>query len=98
MSRLKNAQRFRLFSAWAVASLLGAATLVAPKLAHAQLPSPEPLPVAKVKGWEISLDGRLNTFVSFSRGKPQPSGYPLWQGFDDKPDADGNITTTRLRS
>lgn len=95
---MKNAQRFRLFSAWAVASLVGAATLVAPKLAHAQLPSPEPLPIAKVKGWEISLDGRLNTFVSFSRGKPQPSGYPLWQGFDDKPDADGNITTTRLRS
>jgi hypothetical protein len=95
---LKNSQRFRLFSAWAVASLAAAAALVTPKAARAELPAPEPLSLAKVKGWEISLDGRLNTFVSFSHGSPQPPGYPLWQGFDDKPAADGKITNTRLRS
>jgi hypothetical protein len=93
---LKNVQRFRLFSALAIAS--SAAVLTVPKAAHAQLPSPEPLPLAKVKGWEVSLDGRMSTFVSISRGKPQPSGYPLWQGFEDKPDKDGNIANARLRS
>ena len=95
---MKNAPRFRWFSAWAVASLAAAVALGVPKVARAQLPSPEPLPIAKVKGWEISLDGRLNTFVSFSHGKPQPAGYPLWQGFEDKADDSGNITATRLRS
>ncbi|HVY26027.1 MAG TPA: porin [Polyangiaceae bacterium] len=74
------------------------AVLATPQTARAELPSPEPLTLGKVKGWEVSLDGRLNTFVSFSHGTPQPSGYPLWQGFDDKPASDGKITATRLRS
>jgi hypothetical protein len=74
------------------------AVLATSQTARAELPSPEPLTLGKVKGWEVSLDGRLNTFVSFSHGTPQPPGYPLWQGFDDKPASDGKITATRLRS
>lgn len=82
----------------AFACLAAAATLVVPGTAHAQLPAPEPLPVAKVKNWEITLDGRLSTFLSFAHGDPNPEGYPLWQGFYDEPGSSGKITSTRLRS
>jgi len=56
------------------------------------------LPIAKVNNWELSLDGRINTFVSYSTGDRQPKGTALWQGIEDKPDADGNISMTRIRS
>lgn len=95
---MKSSTWLRSLSAGAIASLSMAAVLVTTSAARAELPAPEPLPLGKVKGWEITLDGRLNTFVSFSHGTPQPPGYPLWQGFDDKPAGDGKITNTRLRS
>ena len=40
----------------------------------------------------------MSTFISVSRGDPQPPTTALWQGFEDKPDADGRIMATRLRS
>jgi hypothetical protein len=75
-----------------------AATALIPKSALAQLPSPEVLPIAKVKGWELTLDGRVSAFASFSHGPPAPKGYPNWQGFDDRPDSSGKATATRIRS
>jgi len=88
----------RSFSLAAFASLAAMAALAVPATAHADLPSPEPLSLAKVKGWEVSLDGRFSTFLSFSYGDPNPKGYPLWQGFYDQPNASGKIMATRLRS
>jgi hypothetical protein len=69
-----------------------------PSTAQAQLPSPEPLSVAKVKGWELTVDGRMSAFASFSHGPPPPPGSPTWQGFDDRPDESGQTTSTRIRS
>lgn len=66
--------------------------------ARAELPSPEALPIASVKGWDVTLDGRLSTFVSFAHGESEPPGYPNWQGFYDWPDSGGKINNTRLRS
>lgn len=71
-----------------------------PKAAHAQLPAPEALPIASVKGWDVTLDGRMSTFLSFAHGDAEPAGgsYPQWQGFYDWQDSSGKITDTRLRS
>lgn len=80
----------------AVLALLSA--WVTPSTAHAQLPSPEPLVVGKVKGWELSVDGRMSAFLSVSQGRPPPPGSPTWQGFEDRPDADGDTMSTRIRS
>jgi hypothetical protein len=80
--------------------LAAAAVLAVPKAARAQLPAPEALPIASVKGWDVTLDGRMSTFVSFAHGDQEPgnNSYPQWQGFYDWPAADGKITDTRLRS
>ena len=75
-----------------------AALVAMPATARAELPSAEPLSIAKVKGWDITLDGRVSAFASFSHGPPPPKGYPEWQGFNDKPDASGQTTATRIRS
>jgi len=81
----------------ALASIAAAVALI-PGTASAQLPSPEPLSIAKVKGWELSLDGRVSAFASFSHGPPSPQGYPNWQGFEDRPASSGQATATRIRS
>jgi len=72
--------------------------VVLPATAHAELPAPEPLSIAKVKGWDITLDGRMSAFVSFSQGDPQPPTTALWQGYQDKPDSSNHIVATRIRS
>lgn len=95
---MKSSGWFGSFSFRALASLVFAGALLIPSAARAQLPSTEALPIAKVKGWEVTLDGRMSTFVSFSHGPPTPKGYPVWQGFDDRPDANGQTTDTRIRS
>jgi len=81
-----------------VAAFAFAATSAISSTALAQLPSPEPLSIAKVKGWEITLDGRMSAFASFSHGPPPPPGSPTWQGFEDRPGEDGQTTATRIRS
>lgn len=75
-----------------------AAASVIPSTARAELPNPEPLSIAKVKGWDITLDGRMSAFASFSHGPPPPPGSPTWQGFEDRPGSDGQTTATRIRS
>jgi hypothetical protein len=57
------------------------------------------IPLGKAKGWDVSLDGRLNTFISFSQGEAQPAGVPLWAGgVEDRDATTGNIAMTRVRS
>lgn len=40
----------------------------------------------------------MSAFASFSHGPPPPPGSPTWQGFEDRPDAGGQTTATRIRS
>lgn len=98
MRALRSTRWFSSFSVAAFASLSALGALVIPRAAHAQLPAPEALSIAKVKGWELTLDGRLSTFLSFAYGDPQPPTTALWQGYETKPDAGGHIVATRLRS
>jgi hypothetical protein len=95
---LKSSGFFCSFSVRAVAAFVAAAISAVPFTARAQLPAPEPLPIAKVKGWDVTLDGRMSAFASFSHGPPPPPGSPTWQGFEDRPAADGQTTATRIRS
>jgi hypothetical protein len=95
---LKSSGFFGSFSVRAVAAFVLLAISAIPFTARAQLPAPEPLPIAKVKGWDVTLDGRMSAFVSFSHGPPPPDGSPTWQGFEDRPAADGQTTATRIRS
>jgi hypothetical protein len=95
---LRSARWFSSFSLAAFTSLSAFGALVTPRTAHAQLPAPEALSIAKVKGWELTLDGRVSAFLSFSQGDPQPPTTALWQGYQDKPDASGHIVATRVRS
>ena len=91
---MKRSRRSHWFSVGAIASLAAAAVLSVPKAAHAQLPAPEPLPIASVKGWDVTLDGRMSTFISFAHGDQEPgdNSYPQWQGYFDFPPANGKIT------
>lgn len=94
---MKSLASVRSFSG-GLAVLVLFSACVLPSTAHAELPSPEPLSVAKVKGWELSLDGRMSAFLSFSYGPPPPAGSPTWQGFEDRPDDEGHAMATRIRS
>ncbi len=69
-----------------------------PATAQAQLPAAEPLSIAKIKGWELTVDGRMSAFLSVSHGPPPPPGSPTWQGFEDRPDDGGQTTASRIRS
>lgn len=95
---MKSTRRFRSVSLAILAALPALGTLLSSAPAQAQLPSPEPLSIAKVKGWELTLDGRMSAFLSVSRGDPQPPTTAVWQGYQDKADKDGNITASRVRS
>ena len=58
------------------------------------------IPLAKVNGWDVSLDGRLNTFASVSQGDVQPTAVPTWAGGveDRAAGTDRTILMTRIRS
>lgn len=57
------------------------------------------IPLAKVNGWDVSLDGRFNTFGSYSRGTVQPTAVPTWAGgVEDKAAGTNSIEMTRIRS
>jgi len=51
-----------------------------------------------VDGWELSTDGRINNFVSVTRGNAIPADEPLYTGVDDERTADNQIASTRLRT
>lgn len=73
--------------------LVLAATVLAGRRAMADIP------LVKANGWDVSLDGRLNTFVSFSRGTEQPTAVPTWAGgVEDKAAGTNEIEMTRIRS
>ena len=74
------------------------ASLVSAALVHGEAAAEFPL--AKSDGWELSLDGRLNTFISFSAGDQQPLyAVQTWSGgLEDRDAGSGSIMMTRIRS
>jgi hypothetical protein len=55
------------------------------------------IPLTKAGGWDLTLDGRLNTFGSFSQGDAQPTGVANWTGIEDKAATTDRIMMTRMR-
>jgi hypothetical protein len=55
------------------------------------------IPLTRGGGWDLTLDGRLNTFGSFSQGDAQPSGVASWTGIEDKAASTDHIMMTRMR-
>ena len=76
-------------------SLLWRLSCVAACLSYVA-PARAEIPVAKLKEWDLSLDGRVNTFFSYSFGQPQPLSVPTWQGIEDR--GTDRIAMTRIRS
>jgi len=56
------------------------------------------IPVVKANGWDLSIDGRLNTFISFSQGDAQPTPIATWTGVEDRNAGGDSIMMTRVRS
>jgi hypothetical protein len=56
------------------------------------------IPLVKANGWDVSLDGRLNTFASVSVGDAQPNGVAPWQGVEDRAAGTDHIEMSRIRS
>ena len=57
------------------------------------------IPLVTANGWDVTLDGRFNTFLSFSHGTQQPNGVPTWAGgVEDRDAGTGTIQMTRVRS
>jgi predicted porin len=57
------------------------------------------IPVVKANGWDVTIDGRLNTFISFLTGDQQPPNIPKWSGgIEEKDGGSGKLMTTRIRS
>jgi hypothetical protein len=77
----------------------GSATCLAVTLALAMAGSraAAEIPLTRAEGWELTLDGRLNTFGSFSQGDAQPTGVANWTGIEDKAATTDRIMMTRMR-
>jgi len=56
------------------------------------------IPLVSVDGWELTTDGRINNFVSVTRGNWIPVNEPSYTGVDDERTADNQIASTRLRT
>src|SRR6185295_9672778 len=56
--------------------------------------------LAEGGGWGISLDGRVNAFISVAEGTGIPDGQPDFPGTitKDTKDSAGNIASTRVRN
>ena len=73
------------------------ATAIAVGLLPAARASAE-ITLLNVNGWQLSTDGRINNFVSVTRGNAIPADEPLYTGVDDERTADNKIASTRLRT
>jgi predicted porin len=63
------------------------------------------VPLGEAAGWSVSIDGRVNAFVSHVWGDNRPAGLDNlnWVGFNEsnspgQADADNNLRKTRVRS
>ena len=78
--------------------LVSAVCLAAVALVHREAAAEFSL--AKKDGWELTLDGRLNAFVSFAQGDKTPEGVAEWTAGVFEPVAPNSekIVVTRIRS
>ncbi len=78
--------------------LVWAVSLAATTLVHREAAAEFSL--AKQDGWELSLDGRINTFVSFAQGDKTPEGVAEWTAglFEPADPHNDKIMVTRVRS
>lgn len=56
------------------------------------------VPITSADGWNLSADGRLNTFMSFAHGDAQPTPIATWTGVEDRAAGGDTITSSRIRS
>jgi len=78
--------------------LLSVVGLAATTLVHREAAAEFSL--AKQDGWELKLDGRLNTFISFVQGDKTPEGVAEWTAgiFEQASPSGKTIMVTRIRS
>jgi len=83
---------------WKLKSLVSAVSLAATVLVQREAAAEFSL--AKQDGWELSLDGRLNAFISVAQGDKVPQGVAEWTaGVFEPADPHGDkIMVTRIRS
>jgi len=79
-------------------ALIAASSLAAVILV--QRPAVAQIVITKQNDWELSVDGRLNAFVSYAQGDPTPQGVAEWTaGLFEQPEPNsGNISVIRVRS
>src|SRR4051812_31584404 len=77
---------------------VAAVTLATTVLVHREAAAEFSL--AKQNGWELTLDGRLNAFISVAEGDKTPEGVAEWTAglFEPADPNSGNIFVTRIRS
>jgi len=77
---------------------LAAVCLATTALVHREAAAEFPL--AEHDGWKLTLDGRLNAFISVAQGDKTPEGVAEWTaGLYEPADPNGgNIFVTRIRS
>jgi hypothetical protein len=59
------------------------------------------VPLVKYNGWQLSTDGRVNTFISFATGTGVPdaeAGDAVGAGTIDTSDSNGGLHSTRIRN
>jgi hypothetical protein len=68
-------------------------------------PAEAEVPLGEVLGWTVSVDGRVNAFISHVWGDNRPAGLDNlnWVGFNEsnspgQADSDNNLRKTRIRS
>ncbi len=79
-------------------ALISTVSFAAAILAHR--PAAADIVLAKQNDWEVSVDGRLNGFVSYAQGDRTPDGVAEWTaGLFEPPDpSTGKISVVRVRS
>jgi hypothetical protein len=87
---LQRASRGRARAAAALA--LGALLVLRAGAARAEVK------VVQNNGWAVTLDGRINSFVSIARGAAIPKNEQNYTGLDDEATTDGQIASARVRT
>jgi hypothetical protein len=78
--------------AWGLMWVCAAVCALWPSTARADIE------LTKKDGWVLSIDGRLNSFLSHAWGSGVPPKMPDYTGIDDTPTKDNDIVSTRIRT
>ena len=79
-------------------ALIPAVSLAATILVHR--PAVADVSIAKRDDWELTVDGRLNGFISYAQGDRTPNGVAEWTAglFEPVDPSTGEISVVRVRS